>query len=225
MALCGHRIDALFKIPRFVLPSVVDMWPKSLPSLWHLQKYGGLGFATGGIMAMLLTAASEAAYPGFSVRYDAISGLGGAGAPTEVFWDGQLLIVGILWLMDTYILFHGKRKIFSPVAFYLSGTGLMMVALSPWNVYPASHYLGAQIVFLFGVLSCFAAYGIASGPMRYVSIASGILSLSAYIAGYIGAYSVLGPGGLERMIFYPIFLWEICFGGYLLNRYDVKENP
>ncbi len=64
----------------------------------HWRKYGGAGFAVGGIMTMLLTNAAEAAYNGFSVRYDAISGLGGAGAPTEVFWNAQLLVSGVLWL-------------------------------------------------------------------------------------------------------------------------------
>jgi hypothetical membrane protein len=184
----------------------------------RLNGYHGLGFAVGGIMAMLLTAASEAAYAGYSVRLDAISGLGGAGSPTELFWDTQLLIVGILWLADSYLLFHGKGKTLNSAVFYLAGAGLIMVSVSPYNVYPVSHYIGAQFVFLFGALSCISGYRMTSGPMKVISLASGIISVSAYLSGYAGAYSVLGSGGLERMIFYPVFLWEICFGGYLLNK-------
>ncbi len=99
-----------------------------------------------------------------------------------------------------------------------------MVALSPGNVYPVTHSIGAQMAFLFGSLSCIAGYRITSGPMKSISLVSGLVSLSVYVAGSAGALSVLGPGGIERMIFYPIFLWEICFGGYLLNHHYVRED-
>jgi len=35
---------------------------------------------------------------------------------------------------------------------------------------------------------------------------------------YIGdIYLSLGPGGMERMIVYPVLLWVIGFSGYLMS--------
>jgi len=52
----------------------------------------------------------------------------------------------------------------------------------------------------------------------------GVLSLSAMVllsAEYSFAlgeqyFLGLGPGGMERMIVYPIPLWEVAFGGHLM---------
>lgn len=184
----------------------------------------GTGFAVGGILAMLITTASAAIYPTYSSRNDAISYLGGAGVPTEIFWDLSIVIVGILWIWSTYMLFRKSNRKFSPILFYLAGAGFLLVGFSPWNQSPTTHYLGANLIFLFGALSAIAASRMTYGTMAKISFVSGFVSILAYISGYVGSGYILGSGGIERMIFYPVILWEIAFGGYLLNDSGIRSR-
>lgn len=180
----------------------------------------GTGFAVGGALAILSITAASAVYPDYSTRSQAISYLGGAGVQTEIFWDMAVIVVGILWMWSTYLLFRKSGRVVRPIVFFLAGTGFILVGASPWNVSPLTHYLGANMIFLFGSISSLSACGMTEGAMSKISLISGIASISAYISGYVGGGYILGPGGIERMIFYPILLWQIAFGGYLSR---VKE--
>ncbi len=180
----------------------------------------GTGFVYAGGIAILSITAASAMFPNYSSRYDAISDLGGAGTTTEVFWNTCVIIVGILWIWSSYLFFRIERRRFTSKFFYLSGIGFLLVGLSPWNVYPFTHYIGAQLIFIFGVLSCLAGSRIVTGPMSRLSIVAGVASFGSYLSGYVGMYIFLGPGGLERMVYYPIILWSIAFGGYLSYKYQ-----
>ncbi len=183
-------------------------------------RISGLSFALGGIIAILLTTASEAAFVGYSVRTDAISGLGGAGSPTEIFWNFQLLISGLLWCVGTLMLFRAQGHWVRTLFLLLTGIGLLLVSISPWNVDPAVHGIGAQMAAYFGIISCFLSYGITTSPFRLFSLFAGTFALAALLLSFFG-FSALGPGGIERMIYYPVFLWEIGFGGYLMGGNQV----
>ncbi|MGC8506567.1 MAG: DUF998 domain-containing protein [Thermoplasmata archaeon] len=189
---------------------------------YTVRKNTGIGFAAGGTLAILAITVAEAIYPTYSSRNDAISYLGGAGVPTELFWDSAVVVVGCLWLWGTFNLFRGSHRKVSPIFFTLTGIGFLLVGLSPWNQSPITHYIGANFIFLFGSLSAISASRFTSGAMVKLSILSGFLSLGAYVSGYFGSYYILGPGGIERMIFYPILLWSIAFGGYALNAHGLR---
>ena len=190
------------------------------PTLPWITRRGnpGTGFALGGAIALLLTTAAEAIDPGYSVHSDAISYLGGRGAPTGGFWDLQLLVVGVLWLWSSALLFRWRLRPYRSLPFYLTGGGLVLVATSPWNVSPAIHGIGAVTALLAGIGSCVVGGGLAAGRMRTLSYLAAAAALGAFLVGLVGGIGLLGPGGLERMEYYPIFLWSIAFGGYLLGR-------
>jgi hypothetical protein len=61
---------------------------------------------------------------------------------------------------------------------------------------------------------------VTSAPFRYMSLAVGLLSLAALIAGELGDNSPIvksiGIGGTERWVVFPLILWLAFFGGYLL---------
>jgi hypothetical membrane protein len=189
---------------------------------YNVKKNTGIGFAVGGILAILATTVSEAIYPTYNSRNDAISYLGGVGVPTEIFWDFSMVVVGCLWLWETFNIFRDSHRKVSPVLFTLTGIGFLMVGLSPWNQFPITHYIGANFIFLFGSLSAISASSFTLGGMAKLSVFSGFMSLTAYISGYFGSNYILGSGGIERMIFYPILLWSIAFGGYTLNTQELK---
>jgi len=168
-------------------------------------------------MLLLFTTAAEAVLPGYSVHTDAISYLGGAGVATALFWNLQLFVAGLLWLWSSGLLFRWGVRPWRSVAFYLTGAGMILVSVAPWNLLPAVHGIGALMILLFGIGSCVVGGRLAHGGMRGVSYLAASISLVAFLAGFLGAFGPLGPGGLERMYYYPIFLWEIAFGGYLLG--------
>lgn len=181
------------------------------------NKGSGSGFAVAGMLAMLAITAATSMYPTFSIRNDAISTLGGAGVPTEFFWNSVLIIVGLLWIWSTTHLFRKSGRKIMPVFFYLAAIGFILVGSSPWDQFPTTHYFGAQLAFLFGSISCISGSRITKGAISTISIISGLLSLGVYFTGYIGLGNLFGSGGVERLIYYPIILWSIAFGGYLLN--------
>ena len=52
--------------------------------------------------------------------------------------------------------------------------------------------------------------------MFYFSAVLGLVSLFMLV-GYVGEiYLGLGAGGMERMIVYPVLVWALGFGGYLM---------
>ncbi|MHB1662360.1 MAG: hypothetical protein ACYCSG_00815, partial [Thermoplasmataceae archaeon] len=61
----------------------------------HGGNGAGIFFALGGILTLLVTTTAEEVVPGFSVKYQAISTLGGAGYPTMLYWDSFILLSGI----------------------------------------------------------------------------------------------------------------------------------
>lgn len=178
----------------------------------------GLGFGFGGAMILLVLTAAESVYPGFSTHSDAISALGGTGVATEFYWNSALLAASLLWIWSSAGLFHSKKRSLIQLPYYLTGIGMALVALSPWDARPVTHTIGAISTLLFGIASCYLGGRMASGPMRYLSYLAATFSLLAFLSGFLGLFTVLGPGGLERMDYYPILLWETAFGGYLLGE-------
>jgi hypothetical membrane protein len=97
------------------------------------------------------------------------------------------------------------------------------VGVFPEN-YAAMHEIVSDIAFIFGGLLPIASYRLVGKPLGYLSVVMGVLSLSAMAllsAQYsfsLGEQYLLGsgPGGMERMIVYPILLWAAALGGYLM---------
>ena len=126
----------------------------------------GIFFAIGGILVLLATTTAEEVVPGFSVKYQAISTLGGAGYPTMLYWDSQILLGGTLWVIGTWILFRNSKFYLSAINFYLVGIGLILVSLNPWNVNPFLHTIGAVCVAFFWCHRCNLITKAHGGPFK-----------------------------------------------------------
>ena len=53
-------------------------------------------------------------------------------------------------------------------------------------------------------------------PFRYVSIALGMITLLTLFPGSLLLGTVLGFGGTERLVAYPIVAWTMAFGTYAM---------
>jgi hypothetical membrane protein len=116
------------------------------------------------------------------------------------------------------ILSHSRefRSSLISALFFLSGLGAIGVGLFPETA-GFLHVIVSFITFFFAGLGTIAAAKIVKSPFSYFSILMGIASITALVLYGVNIYLGLGPGGMERMIAYPVLLWAISFGGYLMS--------
>ncbi len=67
---------------------------------------------------------------------------------------------------------------------------------------------------------------VVSGPMRVVGVLAGVVGLVFVVLMAIGdsgntaAFGSIGHGGTERMIVYPVMVFLLALGGYLMASQD-----
>lgn len=170
------------------------------------------------MVGMLVT---EALYPGYSISQNYISDLGVG--PSAMIFNSSVFLLGLLVVTSAYFVHSSFRNHLVTILLVLAGVGAMGVGVFPENS-PAMHEIVSDIAFIFGGLLPIAAYRLVRKPFGYLSVVMGLLSLSAmvllsaqYSFGLGEQYFLgLGPGGMERMIVYPVLLWEVAFGGHLM---------
>jgi len=193
----------------------------------------GLLFEVGGLAAILLIVIAEAAYPNFSVHANAMSDLSVLKAPTFMLGEAAGLFRAVPWIIGAYYLFRntGRRGLMALAI--LPGVTNLFAVLSPEDVSVVVHSLGAPVTLVTGLIIAYLSYRVVQGPFRYVAMALGATSfLSAVVqfAGYTvpavhGLWTILGPGGWESMSIFPVLLWLVCFGNYLLTTSRFGEEP
>jgi hypothetical membrane protein len=169
-------------------------------------------------MTIIMLAASIA--PDYDYGAAAISDLGVI-SQTALPFNASLVAVGLLNAGAGLLLHavHGRTWITS--TFVIAGGGAVGAGLVPLNTGDL-HSIFALVAFAFFNLEAVAGAAVVRGPMRLVSALAGIVGLTfvvLMIIGDSGSPAVFGPighGGAERMIVYPVMLWLMAFGGYLM---------
>ena len=188
---------------------------------YDYRKVAGALVFVGGAQFVLGMLVAEALYPGYSVSQNYISDLGAG--PSAVIFNSSVFLFGLTIVVSAYFVHRSLKERLVAGLLVLAGVGAMGVGLFPEN-YPAMHEIVSDIAFIFGGLLPIASYRVLGKPLSYLSVVMGVLSLSAMVllsAQY--SFSLgeqyflgLGPGGMERMIAYPIVLWATALGGYLM---------
>jgi len=186
----------------------------------HKKVAGALVFV-GGTQFLLAMVVAEAVYPGYSISQNYISDLGVG--PAALIFNTSVFLLGLMVLASAYFVHRSLNDRIVAVLLALAGVGAIGVGIFPENS-PVMHEIVSGIAFIFGGLVPIAAARPLRGPFMYFSGGMGVLSLSALALlsaeDFFGLGQQfllgLGPGGMERMIAYPVILWEIGFGGYLL---------
>ncbi|MDA4126504.1 MAG: DUF998 domain-containing protein [Thaumarchaeota archaeon] len=177
---------------------------------------GAVQFSIGLILA-------EIYYPNYNVSTNYVSDLGAnctptpclINQPTSTIFNSSIVLLGLTILVGAFFLhraFHWKP---ATAMIALAGIGAMGVGLFPETT-GVWHGIFSLIIFLFAGLSAVVTARFQKAPMFYFSILLGLVTLGALLL-YVGSvYLGLGPGGMERMIVYPVLLWSVAFGGYLM---------
>jgi hypothetical membrane protein len=195
-----------------------------------LRVGGGLLLLAGATIFMSIITA-EALYPGsFSTGANEISDLGGTRPPNSIIlqpsatiFNLAMTVIGVLIVAGSWFVQRslGRRSVTVPIA--VLGVGALGVGLFPGNT-GDPHALFAMVTFVSGGIAALSAARVVSAPFRYISFLLGAASLATLgtymLLGDASPMAVLGIGGVERWIVYPVVLWITAFGGYLCGRVD-----
>jgi hypothetical membrane protein len=203
--------------------------PRGLAGL-AAMRLGGSMLALAGSIILLGIISGEALYPAaYSTAGNEISDLGGTTPanggivyqPSATIFNLTMIVSGLL-VAGAAVLVHrafGRRAVTIPML--VLGLGALGVGVFPGPT-GTPHALCAMTTFVAGGIAAVTGSIVARGPFRWLSIALGgvsLLTLGSYVVMGDGSpFAVLGNGGLERWIAYPIVLWIAAFGGYIAGR-------
>ena len=187
------------------------------------KRAAGALIFTGAVQFVIGMLLAEFLYPGYSASGNYISDLGATCRatciimqPSASIFNASASLLGILVLICSYFIWREFHGFLIPVLFGLTGAGTLGVGLFPETA-GVIHELVSLVAFLSGGLSAIAACKLVKAPFTYFSVLMGITSLIALALFLSEIYLGLGPGGMERMIAYPVLLWATGFGGYLMS--------
>lgn len=174
----------------------------------------GVAFLTGTMLAASIA-------PGYDFNAAAISDLGTIDETAALF-NGLLIVVGALNLAGGYFLFRmcGSRWLFG--VYLIAAIGAVGAGLVPLDA-GAAHSVFALLAFLFFNVEAIATGRHVRGAMKAISLAAGTIGLAYLVlmvigdAGNSAVFGPIGHGGSERLIAYPVMLWLVAYGGYLLG--------
>lgn len=185
-----------------------------------------LSLAGAAILMGFITA--EALYPGvYTTHTNTVSHLGASEPPNSVvlqpsaaIFDVTMLVTGTMILAGAWFAYQavGRTAVLIPTA--LLGIGTLGVGIFPLT-HPTPHTLFAFTAFLAGGVAIVLSARLTIAPFRYLWMLLGSVALGATVLA-LDAFRTwapmaqLGEGGLERWIVYPIVLWLVAFGSYLL---------
>ena len=185
--------------------------------------YAGTVLFLAGFIALMGIITGEIFYPaGYSTADSEISDLGSTRPPEALIYqpsatifNATMILTGILTILGAYTAYRAEWERWSSVLLALLGAGILGVGVFPGNV-PVLHPLFAMFTFIIGgIAAVLSARGL-YGPYRYISIVLGSITLlSLLFAGML--FPVLGDGGTERWVAYPIIFWITGLGGYFLG--------
>lgn len=172
------------------------------------------------VLGMLI---AEFLYPGYSASMNYISDLGATcrttciiHQPSASIFNTSVSLFGVLAIVSSYLIWREFHNRLICLLLGLSGIGMVGVGLFPETA-GIVHLVVSFIAFFFGGLSAIAIYKLVKAPFAYLSVLMGMISLIALALSISEIFLGLGPGGMERMIAYPLLLWVIGFGGNLMS--------
>jgi hypothetical membrane protein len=156
---------------------------------------------------------AEALYPGYSISTNYISDLGIG--PSSTVFNASIFLLGLLAIIGLYFFQRAFHSRLLTILFVIAALAAMSVGIFTENSEPM-HTIASIVVFLFCGLSAIFSYKVTKYPFNIIAILLGLTSLLAMILFMGNIYLGLGAGGMERMIVYPILIWMIGFGGFLI---------
>jgi len=199
----------------------------------YYKTAGVLFFLAGSICLMGIITAEIFYPPGYSTSANDISDLGSTRPPNSVIhqpsaviFNTTMIVTGLMILIGVYFVQKVYKKPLANIPLGLLGLGIFGVGIFPGNVAPW-HGLFSLLTFFSGGIAAVSSSKIVIPPFSYIGVIFGTITLfGLFSAIFFGNpfIPILGSGGAERWVAYPIVLWLIGFGGYLLGTQSAIEE-
>jgi hypothetical membrane protein len=171
---------------------------------------------------------AEAFYPGYSVAQNYISDLGATCRaacqivqPTSMIFNSSVTLLGLLAIVASYFVQRGFRSRVFTFLVVMTGLGATGIGVFPETA-GVIHLIVSLITFVFAGLSAILSCRVQKAPLAYFSVVLGVMTLVALGLSVSNAFLGLGPGGMERMIVYPVLIWAVGFSASLMAS---STNP
>ncbi len=180
------------------------------------QRISGLLLALGVVQFLFCLVLAESLYPDYSVSRNFISDLGVG--PVAYIFNSSVIVFGLLILASASQIWSFSKDRLLLVSMCLAGLGAIGVGLFPETAGPI-HVAVSFVTFFFGGISAILSIRLHPGQAGSIlCVLLGIISLTAMLLFVTYNDMGLGPGGMERMIAYPLFVWAIWMGGNLMGK-------
>lgn len=200
-----------------------------------MQRTSGLLFFSAGAVALLGILVAEIFYPqiyNYSISLNMISDLAFTRSeprivpePSATIFNTSLILSGILILIATYVSRKSLTNL-TKLSFALLGAGAIGVGVFP-EYHLSIHPLVALATFAGGSVAAIAYSRSSNYPFSVISLTLGVVSLCFLTVGVFlpqDIVPILGKGGAERVVAYPILIWLITLGGYLMGSKISSKN-
>lgn len=184
-------------------------------------KTAGIIFFIGITQLIFGVTIAEVYYPGYNISQNYISDLGIG--PSAIIFNVSVFLLGLFIIFGTYFLYKVLKNKFFNVMLILIGIGCMGVGIFTDDVQPI-HSIAAIIIFLFGGFAAIFSYKLLKIRFKLINIILGVIALSALVLFITDQYLWLGPGGMERMIVYPILIWTYIVSYCLISQPEKLLN-
>jgi hypothetical membrane protein len=192
------------------------------------RRLAGVLLTVSGVVSLLGWITAEALYTGvYSTHADSLSHLGATEPPNSIvvqpsgaIFDGTMVVAGLLILGGAWFVQRGlgRRSMSIPTA--LLGLGVLGVGVFPLTS-PTQHTVFALLAFLAGGAAVALSSRVTPPPFSYIWLTLGLVSLVAIGLGLFfiewQPVAALGEGGIERWNAYPILMWLVAFGTWLMS--------
>lgn len=170
-----------------------------------------------GIQFMVLLMIAETRFPGYDVKEHYVSDLGRWDEPSAVVFNPSVFVLGLLVAVAGYALLGTTPWKWMNLSMIVSGIGAMGVGLFPMTILPP-HAISALLAFTFSNLAAILSFRYLTGPLSVMGPVLGGIGLAALVLFVSGIHLGIGPGGMERMVLYPVMGWMLAFSGYLMHE-------
>ncbi|MBF6600544.1 MAG: DUF998 domain-containing protein [Dehalococcoidia bacterium] len=204
-------------------------WHRKLAALAERdpRRVAGVLLLVGAITVLMGIITAQALYNGtYSTTQNTISDLGanplhgGPLKPSAVVFDLAMIVAALLLIGSAYLLQRAFGATFVALSMALFGVGVLGVGIFPENL-SGVHTSFAGLAFLGGAITAILSYRTTGRPFRYVALALGtfaLLTMIFWMAAPSAFERLLGAGGVERWVVYPVTIWAASYAGWLLHR-------
>jgi len=140
--------------------------------------------------------------------------------PSASIFNATMVIGGLLILAASLILFRTGTKWYLVLFPALLGIGILGVGIFPGNN-AFFHPLFALLTFISGGLAAIVSSRMTRAPFCYLLALLGVITLVFLFLSSV-FIPILGDGGTERFVAYPLIIWMIGLGGYLIGEHGKR---